>query len=271
MAGIYWTDDKLKAEILAVVDDGYMPSSQDLTRLNRSDIASRITKRGGYAHWAVECGLRRKDSDSRTGLLAEDYVSAELRRRGFLVERQTSRCRYDLIVNRRITVDVKAGSMWKDVGYIFGIGHKDVDYLLLVPLLTGQTYGPIHVVPGAECRQQTVTLTASHRFNSYKERFDLLTNTDKPLLPPEAKPVKIPYLTQRDRDDLRRAIISVLTASPRPLDRKEIHAGLMQIGCLQFENKTITADGLPLEHMRQVGLIRMLGKKKRVAYELMPS
>lgn len=268
MAGIYWTDDKLKAEILAIAVEGYMPSTQDLTRLGRPDIASRITKRGGYAYWATECGLSRRNSDSRTGFLAEEYVSAELRRRGFLVERQTARCRYDMIVNQRFTADVKAGSMWKDVGFIFGIGHKDVDFMLLVPLIANQTYGSVYVVPGTECRQQTVTLTSSHRFNAYKDRFDLLASTDKQLRMPQPKAVKIPYLTQRARDDLRRAIIDVLTVSPRPLDRKEIHAELMIMGRLQFDGKTVDAEGLPLEHMRQVGIIRMLGKKKRVAYEL---
>lgn len=147
-----------------------MPSTTELHALGLNALACKVSRtRGGFRGWASHLGLSLKDSNTTFGQAWEAHVAAFLRELDYRVEAQTTKAPFDLLVEGRCRVNVKAATYHAYGacrGYFFGIGDTwrncDVLALVKVPLAEEPS---ILWVPAHEARQATITLTERHRFN----------------------------------------------------------------------------------------------------------
>jgi hypothetical protein len=173
--GKRWTDEDVERELRHIVaTTGMVPTAQRLGAAGRQDLSNQIGRRGGFAHWRNKIGLPENDSESAMGHRWETHVAELLEATGHAAERQTARAPFDILVDDCVRVNVKSahwGAYGRDnycKGHFFGIGKTwaSCDVFALVAV-TDDEPPRVMWVPWHEARQQTITLTKSHRFNGY--------------------------------------------------------------------------------------------------------
>jgi len=124
---------------------GHFPSSTELKAMGRNDLMCAITKHGGFLNVSGEIGIARLSSDSDVGWKGEDNVRKKLIEIGYRVDRRDAlKSPYDLIVDGRVRVDVKAASYAEYGacrGWFYRNGkHVQSDIVILHQLDTGTDY-----------------------------------------------------------------------------------------------------------------------------------
>lgn len=173
-ARVKWTDDMVASQLCEAATKlgGRMPSANDLRAMGLESLASRASRVGGLLAWAERLGLPT-GTDAHSPAFGESweaYVVAVLTANGYAAEQQKRHAPFDVLVNGKVRVDVKA-SRHHDYGavrgFTFWLGKSrqkcDVFALVKVDGLTP----PILWVPSSEAQQQTITLTEKHRLNAF--------------------------------------------------------------------------------------------------------
>lgn len=182
-----WTDEstmqKLR-EVTRALD--YMPSANELRKMGHNDLAVQITRRFGMRGAELALGKPRKESCTIRGHRWERYIANRLRSAGYKAERQSTKAQFDILVGEDFRLNVKSarhrsyqmprGGNCR--GYFFGIAetHQHCDGFALV-CDAGSGAANVLWVPASELRQQTLTLTPSHRVNAFADdcaMFDLI-------------------------------------------------------------------------------------------------
>lgn len=138
--------------------------------MGRADLAAQICKHTlRYKGWAKRLGLDMKQSDTLFGHEWEAYIHGLLTATGHESVRQTTRAPFDILVDGRVRLNVKA-ARWHEYGpcrgFFFGIGKtwKNCDAFALVKV--SEKPPEVLWVPSSEAQQQTITLTGKHRLNA---------------------------------------------------------------------------------------------------------
>lgn len=132
-----WTEETVRAEASAVARLlGHFPTNTYLRDTGRNDLASQITKAGGYVKLAAELGFARQHSDTDTGWQGEREVAEKLKRLGHEVTKPSGvKSPYDLLVDGAVRVDVKAANYAEYGpcrGWFYRIGkHVQADVIIL--------------------------------------------------------------------------------------------------------------------------------------------
>lgn len=173
--GRKWTDDDVRKELRAIANStNVMPTANELRCAGRNDLAMQISRRGGFVHWAKQLGLATRNSQTSMGQRWEDHVCSLLKQHGHSVERQTTKARFDILVDDRVRVNVKSAH-WNTYGackgFFFGIGDTwaSCDLFALVPIESDDRLPRVLWVPWHEARQQTIALSRSHRLNAFTD------------------------------------------------------------------------------------------------------
>lgn len=168
-----WDSERIASRLLPLSQAmGRMPSVSELQRQGEGDLANAIARGGGFAYWSRQIGAPLKDSSTKTGQAWELFVLGFLLGKGVEVARQTTKAKFDLLVNGVERVNVKSAhynAYGSSKGHFFGIGktHENCDWFALVRI--SENPKPILWVPSQEAKQQTISLTETHRFNSFTD------------------------------------------------------------------------------------------------------
>lgn len=175
-----WTNESLETSILEIINgSGVMPSNSYLEHIGRCDVASQISRRGGFVFWAKKLGVKRESSDSDFGWAGEESVSKKLDSLGFETLRPNGvKCPYDILVDGIVRVDVKTAAFaayGPCKGWFYRVGkHAQSDILILHQHDTGVDY----VLPWWVCPSSNVTISrGGGKYSQFAERFDILKST----------------------------------------------------------------------------------------------
>lgn len=170
--GRRWTDALVESEVRSAAESfgGRMPSAPELNAMGKGSLASLISRTpGGYKGWARRLGLEMKKSETLFGHEWEAYIHGLLTATGYESVRQTTRAPFDILVDGRVRLNVKA-ARWHAYGpcrgFFFGIGKtwQNCDAFALVKV--SDKPPEVLWVPSSEAQQQTITLTGKHRLNA---------------------------------------------------------------------------------------------------------
>lgn len=172
-----WTDAKLEEAIRGIASElGHFPSNAELSEMGRLDVANRITRSGGFRHWASLTGIPHVSSDSNTGWAGEDAAAHRLEALGFTVTaREGVKCPYDLLVDGVLRIDVKAASYQeygRTKGWFFRIGKQpQADMIMLWQLDKGIFYA----IPWYLCPFTNVTISRSGgKYVAFQDNVDVI-------------------------------------------------------------------------------------------------
>ncbi len=118
--GKTWTDASIEEELRRRAGElRRMPSANELRASGANDLACAISRRGGFSGWAEKMGLKQKSSDTHRGQKWERHEADFFRSLGYLVEEQTAKAPFDLLVNG-LRVDVKSSKLTRHGFYQYG-------------------------------------------------------------------------------------------------------------------------------------------------------
>lgn len=181
--GTQWTDEKIKQRILEVVDVlkiGHMPTRSDIFKLRYNDpLHNGICRHGGYDFWAKQLGLSIKDCESKTGWEYEDIAINILNGRGYLTQKTSRKCAFDILVNDCVRVDVKVGRPWLLRGsrvHTFGINKPmpTCDIYMIFALDENNETERLFIVPSLELRVKTLCIGKHSKYNKFIDRWDYI-------------------------------------------------------------------------------------------------
>lgn len=184
--GTRWTNDLIEEKINDVklaLGIERMPTSVEIIKvMNDSSLTNAIRRHGGYKYWANKLNLKQSKCETRTGLKEELNIKELLERKGYKVEKMSSRHPYDLLVNNNIKIDVKASNKYKsDKGwssYSFNLEKNNpaCDIYIIRCIQDDKTL----VIPSKYLRQSQLCITDKEsKYDIYKDKWDYLDKFDK--------------------------------------------------------------------------------------------
>lgn len=190
-----WTEEEMIHDILEVAnkfDPARMPSRREIEEYYKnSSLADRISRNGGFYHWAEVLGLETKHSETKVGFIAENEIAKLLSDIGHSVEITNSRYPYDLLVDGCVKIDVKASHRTLVHGaevYAYRLAKRQQTCDVYVFCeMEGSNIESFFVVPSnAITGQVQVEMgTKSTIFEKYRNRLDIIddiTNFYKSLI-----------------------------------------------------------------------------------------
>lgn len=156
-----WTDELIESELRKVSSSlAHFPSASQLRQINRNDLASIITKRGGFHLWASKLGMNRAHSDSDTGWDGEKMFVEQCHQVGIPGSRVDGiKSPFDILLDGCLRVDVKS-ARYAEYGACRGWFYRiakipQADLILLLQLDTGAFYG----LPWFLCTTTNITVS----------------------------------------------------------------------------------------------------------------
>lgn len=186
--GIKWNDEKIKEKILEVKDGlgiDRMPSRKETEQFyNDNRLASAISHRRGWRHYANELGLEIKKSETEFGKINESFVDTLLKQKGYSTRRMPQNHPYDILLNDNIKIDVKASRLYRGKNgsfYAFNLEkeYPTCDVFILVAIKDDNK--KIYVVPSvAVSGQVQISIGGTNsKYNIYLERWDFIDAFDE--------------------------------------------------------------------------------------------
>ena len=106
--GFRWSDELVESELRPIGRKmGRMPSSTELRDMGRNSLACAISRSGGYYRWSQRLGLEQKGTETHWAQKWERHEVEFFSALGFGVQRQSTKSKFDLLVQGQ-RVDVKA-------------------------------------------------------------------------------------------------------------------------------------------------------------------
>lgn len=185
--GMKWNEEMIKEMILKVVEVyGRMPSNNELKKYyNSTALGNKISKTGGFYHWAEKLGLVVKESETSKGIKYEGVVAEILENLGFDVEKTSTKAPYDLIVDGIVRIDVKVATKYLTDEYevnSFGINKKypSSDIYICVALDENSEIERIIVLPSVNVkRSSTISIGKKSKYNRYINNYGLINKFKK--------------------------------------------------------------------------------------------
>lgn len=157
MDKIKWTDEEIIKRIFVVMvalGIDRMPSRKEIyDYYGNHALNNKISKTGGFYHWAKELGLEVKKSETLLGIRYEEKAKEILETKGLNCEITSVKCPYDLLVNGCVKIEVKVANISKAKGfemYSFGIHKKrhTCDVFIGFCLDDKQNIKKTYIIPG---------------------------------------------------------------------------------------------------------------------------
>lgn len=186
--GTHWSEQKIYNELDVFIKQfGRMPSANELSKLHRNDLACIISRHGGYAYWAERFATTLKGTETHRGHHIENCIASFLKTEGFLVQQMPTKHPYDLLLNNRITVDVKSsqynvyGKNDRVKGFFFGINKKipTCDFYILCCVDANNHIMSKYIVPSSKAKVKMITITPKGKYTRYIENIALLHDAAK--------------------------------------------------------------------------------------------
>ncbi len=178
--GIKWTDEMVKKEIRKVMESlniDRMPSRKEIELVTQnSSLTNKISKSGGFYHWAERLGLGIKSSETSLAIIKEKEIAEYITERlGWETELTPLKFPYDILVGGVVKIDVKFSN-----GYDYGNGRyfsfnleytmPKCDVLVLVCSKEKTLVIPAHVFLG----KNQVSIGNESKYDKYQDRWDII-------------------------------------------------------------------------------------------------
>lgn len=185
--GIRWTEEKAKNEIkdvMKALNLNRMPSRSEIEKvMQTSTLTNYISKNGGFKFWADKLSLNMKKSETSLGKEYEQYITDLLNRKGYEVERMSTKHPYDLLVNMNIKIDVKVSNLYrgpKGEFHTFNLEkyNHNCDLFICV-CVTDDKVVKILVIPSKFLMKVSqLSLGINSIYDVFKNRFDYIEKYD---------------------------------------------------------------------------------------------
>ena len=117
MSREYWTKEKIKKQILEIVENtgiDHMPTGSEVNKyFGNYKLSNAISKRKMWYPLAKELGLKIKDSETTKGKTYEQITFEKLICMGYEAERMPQNFPYDILVENSLKIDVKVSCLYK--------------------------------------------------------------------------------------------------------------------------------------------------------------
>jgi hypothetical protein len=195
--GKLWTESEVKRAVFEVVEKlqlDRMPSRKEMDDyFGNAALSNRLAKTGGLYHYAEIYGLEVKKSESLFGIELERHLRDELIKRGYVAELTSIKFPYDILVNGRVKIDVKAGRILKTKGssyYTFNLEKtaQTCDLYVAVTMRPDDEINKMYIIPSSVMTGKTqLSLGANKsRYDKYVDRWDIIEKLDKAFKAVEA-------------------------------------------------------------------------------------
>lgn len=179
----WWNEERVFMELRPYVKRlSRMPTTQELNALSRGDLTNAIRRNGGFQFFADKFGVKKKRTATSKAERVEKAVKKFLEYNGFNVELTTSKCSYDLLIDKSIRVDVKmATNDDKNKYFMFFLRSKGLKptcdaYALCRCARSKDVIYDIYFIPALMTQQQTITITPSEKWQPWKNNYEMLRN-----------------------------------------------------------------------------------------------
>ena len=181
--GTQWTDEKIKQEVLQVVNAlgiGRMPSRKECEDyFQNTCLTNAVTKKFGWYTLAEELGLEIKKSETTFGKMHEALAAELLTEKGFRVRGMPQNFPYDLLINDCVKVDVKASRLYKGkLGnfYSFNLGKPFATCDFFILFAINEETAKTMIVPSNRviANNQISVGENNSQYYKYIDRFDLI-------------------------------------------------------------------------------------------------
>lgn len=177
-----WDDNLIEKEIIKVMKTlciDRMPSSDELHSIKRMDLQNAIARNGGFRHWSERLKVETKDSETSKGLTYETFIANELKKKGYDVSVMSSGHPYDLLINKNVKIDVKAGTEHYHFGSKYhtfrpSSEHSTCDIYVCVALSYNENVENIFVIPSKFAKVRTINIGNSSKYNAFISRWDYI-------------------------------------------------------------------------------------------------
>ena len=165
-----------------------MPSMSEVNAVtNDEKLSNRITKTGGFKHWAKELGLVIKDSESCFGGEYEELARSELSKRFKKVEMTDLRFPYDILINDRTKIDVKASRKYyrfKSFSYNFNLEYEKprCDFYIAYCVGDIENVEKVLIIPAfVMTGKKQLSIGMESAYDKYANRWDLIEKYEKTM------------------------------------------------------------------------------------------
>lgn len=195
--GKQWNEELIKEAVFEVVTKlelDRMPTRKEMDEyFGNAGLSGKVSKSGGFYHYANIFGLSIKSTESAFGIKYEHIVKDMLVSLGNDAELTTTKFPYDILVNKRVKVDVKVGRIVKTRDcdyYTFNLEKKNqtCDIYAVVALDRADEIKKMYVIPASVMSgksQLSIGITNS-KYDKYIDRWDLIEMLDRAFIEIEA-------------------------------------------------------------------------------------
>ena len=185
--GHRWTEDEITQNILKVacsLNIDRMPSASEMnTVMGDSSLSNAVRRNGGFYKWAKRMELEVKNSETQTGKGFEEMAIRLLNEKNYNVQRMTTKYPFDILVNDKISIDVKAANPYISKGnrlHTVGINKKyaTCDLYLIFALDEDENIERTFIIPGCDLKVTSMNFGKDSMYNTYLDRWDLLKEYD---------------------------------------------------------------------------------------------
>ena len=188
--GKQWTEQEVRDAVFEVVDSleiDRMPSKSEIEEhYGDTSLTNKLSKGGGFYHYANVYGLSIKKSESMFGLRYEKIMRDMLIAKGHDAELTSTKFPYDILVNKRVKIDVKAGRIVKSAPspyYTFNLEKlaQTCDIYVVVTLTEKDEINKIYVIPASVMSGKTQLSIGieTSKYDKYVDRWDYIETIDR--------------------------------------------------------------------------------------------
>jgi len=181
--GEQWDEDKIGRGIMNVMDAlciNRMPTAEEIrSACDSYSLNNAITRTGGFKSWAGWLNVTQTICETRFGNQYETIASDMLKARGYDVLLTGSQAPYDILVNGKMRVDVKAAHPYMLRGsrvHTFHLAKKyaTCDIYMMFALNEEKQIERLLIVPwGAMQNIVTVCIGKESKYNAYDHAFEV--------------------------------------------------------------------------------------------------
>lgn len=163
-----------------------MPSMSEVKAVTHDEkLSNRIIKTGGFKYWAKKLGLGIKDSESYFGGQYETLAKSELLKRFEKVEMTDIRFPYDILINDRTKIDVKASKKYyrfKSFSYNFNLEYEKPRCDFYIAYCVGDlgNVEKVLIIPSfVMTGKKQLSIGRESAYDKYANRWDLIEKHEK--------------------------------------------------------------------------------------------
>jgi len=176
-------------EVAEAVGEGRMPTHAEvIAYCGNHRLASQITNRGGYAAWAQKLGLPLKASKYNFGIAFEKYTHGLMQGRGYDVIHTGKQCPYDLLINKKVKIEVKASRLVEFVdhmAYTFHIAENlpKCDIYIAHCVDDNDNIVKTYIIPAHKLTGKSQLTIGEHKskYDIYIDQWDMIDKYDSML------------------------------------------------------------------------------------------